>query len=260
MRLSNGEVLLAWPLAQHIITQGWRYNSGKSHNGIDMRTVIGNTSMRPVYSAEDGTVSATQVWDGHTKDERSMQSYGNRVDISHASYKGKALLTRYAHLSSFCVKVGQKVKEGQLIGYSGATGNVYGAHLHFEVLLGGKRTNPLTWLDDAYIVASSNVYTYGPGEHAVERPADAPAAVNGLQIIKATGLTNAQAWEVYMLATKLDLLTMQLYVAKFADANNTTQDVEVGPVTQGDAKQVLALLDKLGVQGKATVEAVQDAA
>ena len=84
--------------------------------------------------------------------------------------------------------------------------------------------------------------------------------MNGLQIIKATGLTNAQAWEVYMLATKLDLLTMQLYVAKFADANNTTQDVEVGPVTQGDAKQVLTLLDKLGVQGKATVEAVQDAA
>ena len=170
MRLSNGEVLLAWPLAQHIITQGWRYNSGKSHNGIDMRTVIGNTSMRPVYSAEDGTVSATQVWDGHTKDERSMQSYGNRVDISHASYKGKALLTRYAHLSSFCVKVGQKVKEGQLIGYSGATGNCYGAHLHFEVRWKNKRTNPLVWLDGDFTTASSRVFTYRPGEHAVQQP------------------------------------------------------------------------------------------
>lgn len=260
MRLSNGEVLLRWPLGQHILTQGWHYNSGRSHNGIDLRTQIGNTAVRPVYAAEDGTVSVTQLWDGHTIDERSLQSYGNYVDIRHADYKQQRLVTRYAHLFKFIVAKGEKVKEGQLIGYSGATGNVYGAHLHFEVLLGGKRTNPLTWLDDAYIVASSNVYTYGPGEHAVERPADAPAAVNGLQIIKATGLTNAQAWEVYMLATKLDLLTMQLYVAKFADANNTTQDVEVGPVTQGDAKQVLTLLDKLGVQGKATVEAVQDAA
>ncbi len=257
MRLSNGEVLLAWPLAQHIVTQGWRYDNGQSHNGIDLRTQIGNTSIRPVYAAEDGTVAATQAWDGHTRDVRSMQSYGNRVDIRHASYKGKALLTRYAHLSSFCVKVGQTVKEGQLIGYSGATGNVYGAHLHFEVLLGGKRTNPLTWLDSDYTKASSSVYTYGAGEYAVERPASAPATANGLQIIKATDLTNAQAWEVYMLAIKLELLTMQLYVAKFANANNTTQDVEIGPVTQGDARQVLATLDKLGASGKTTVETVQ---
>lgn len=257
MRLSNGEVLLAWPLDIHVLTQGWYYNDGSLHQAVDLRTQIDNMYIRPVYAAEDGTVDQTQDWDGHTR--TGMQSYGNMVRIKHANYKNKTLQTRYAHLSSYCVKYGQRVKEGEIIGYSGVTGNVYGAHLHFEVLLGGKRTNPLTWLDDAYIVASSNVYTYGPGEHAVERPADAPAAVNGLQIIKATGLTNAQAWEVYMLATKLDLLTMQLYVAKFTDANNTTQDVEVGPVTQGDAKQVLALLDKLGVQGKATVEAVQDA-
>ena len=37
MRLSNGEVLLAWPLAQHIITQGWFYNDGSLHRAIDLR-------------------------------------------------------------------------------------------------------------------------------------------------------------------------------------------------------------------------------
>ena len=94
MRLSNGEVLLRWPLDQHILTQGWHYNSGRSHNGIDLRTQIGNTAVRPVYAAEDGTVSASQLWDGHTTDERSLQSYGNYVDIRHADYRQQSLVTR----------------------------------------------------------------------------------------------------------------------------------------------------------------------
>ena len=128
MRLSNGEVLLAWPLAQHIITQGWFYNDGSLHRAIDLRTQLGNTSTQPVYAAEDGTVDQVQDWDGHTK--TGMQSYGTMVRIKHAPYEGKPLQTRYAHLSSYCVKLGQQVKEGDLIGYSGTTGNVFGAHLH----------------------------------------------------------------------------------------------------------------------------------
>lgn len=171
MRLSNGEVLLAWPLAQHIITQGWFYNDGSMHRAIDLRTQIGNTSTQPVYAAEDGTVDQVQDWDGHTK--TGMQSYGNMVRIKHAPYKGSVLQTRYAHLSSYCVKYGQMVKEGEIIGYSGTTGNVFGAHLHFEVILNGSRTNPLVWLDGDFTTASSQVFTYRPGEHAVEKPADA---------------------------------------------------------------------------------------
>lgn len=171
MRLSNGEVLLAWPLAQHIITQGWFYNDGSLHRAIDLRTRIGNTSTQPVYAAEGGTVDQVQDWDGHTK--TGMQSYGNMVRIKHAPYKGKPLQTRYAHLSRYCVKLGQQVKEGDLIGYSGTTGNVFGAHLHFEVILNGSRTNPLVWLDNDFTTASGKVFTYRPGEHAVEKTADA---------------------------------------------------------------------------------------
>lgn len=171
MRLSNGEVLLAWPLAQHIVTQGWFYNDGSMHRAIDLRTQIGNTSTQPVYAAEDGTVDQVQDWDGHTK--TGMQSYGNMVRLKHAPYEGKPLQTRYAHLSRYCVKLGQQVKEGELIGYSGVTGNVFGAHLHFEVILNGSRTNPLVWLDGDFTTASSQVFTYRPGEHAVEKPTDA---------------------------------------------------------------------------------------
>ena len=249
MRLSNGEVLLAWPLAQHIITQGWFYNDGSLHQAVDLRTQIDNIYIRPVYAAEDGTVDQTQDWDGHTR--TGMQSYGNMVRIKHAPYKGGALQTRYAHLSSYCVKYGQQVKEGEIIGYSGVTGNVFGAHLHFEVILGGKRTNPLTWLDDDFTTASSSVYTYGSGEHAVERPAEDKPAASTLQTICASNLTNAQAMAVFSLAIQLQLVAMRLYWAEFSDAEMAHQNIEVGPITQGDAKVVLDKLSAVGAKGTA---------
>ena len=170
MLLSNGERLLRWPLTQHIITAGWTYNDGSAHNAIDLRTNQDGSIVKPVYAAEDGTVDQVQAWDGRTK--TGMQSYGNMVRIRHADYGGKSLQTRYAHLSSYCVKQGEQVREGQLIGYTGQTGNVYGAHLHFEVIWGGVRRNPLVWLDDDFTTATGKEYTYGAGEHAVARPAE----------------------------------------------------------------------------------------
>ena len=164
MRKNNGEVLFAWPLQAHTITAGWLYNDGSSHGAIDLRASVGT----PVYAAEDGTVNWVQAWDGKTK--TGNQSYGNLVRIQHAAYNGEKLETYYAHLSKVCVKNGEKVKEGQLIGYSGATGNCYGAHLHFEVRLIGIRYNPLNWLDADFTKASTAVklgsYT------SVERPAE----------------------------------------------------------------------------------------
>ncbi len=193
MRLSNGEVLLHWPLDLHVLTQGWYYNDGSLHQAIDLRTQNGTDYKRPVYVApEDGTVDQTQNWDGHTK--TGMQSYGNMVRIKHAPYKGKTLQTRYAHLSSYCVKVGQKVKEGELIGFSGVSGNVFGAHLHFEVILNGKRTNPLVWLDSDFTTASSQVFTYRAGEHAVENPADAAQSIGEEVLIDVSHHQGAIDW------------------------------------------------------------------
>ena len=168
MRLSNSEVLFAWPLATHTITAGWYYSDGKLHRAIDLRAAVGT----PVYAAEDGTVDWVQTWNGHSTS--GDQSYGNLVRIRHADYNGGKLQTLYAHLQRVTVKNGQAVREGEVIGYSGNTGNSTGPHLHFEVRLNGTRCNPLNWLDDDFSVSRSTVrlgsYT------SVKRPATALVA------------------------------------------------------------------------------------
>ena len=219
MRLSNGEVLLRWPLDQHILTQGWYYNDGSLHQAVDLRTQNGTDYKRPVYAADDGTVDQVQDWDGHTK--TGMQSYGNMVRIKHDPYKGKALQTRYAHLSSYCVKVGQKVKEGELIGYSGVTGNVFGAHLHFEVILNGKRTNPLTWLDNDYTLATGREYQFNKGEHSVVVPVAGKPAVDTnqskLQVITIGPVSQGDADAIYLLCKERGLTDAGLYKSEWAE-------------------------------------------
>jgi hypothetical protein len=84
-----------------------------------------------------------------------MQSYGNMVEVTHEDYKGRTLVTRYAHLSSIIVKCGDKINYGKQIGVTGATGNVTGPHLHLEVILNGRRTNPMLWLGPDYICQSA---------------------------------------------------------------------------------------------------------
>lgn len=152
MRLKNEEVLLHWPLDKHIITAGWLYNNGSLHRALDFRATVGT----PVYAAEDGTVATVYHWTGK-RTQGDTNSYGNFIKLKHSAYRCGTLETLYAHLSKMVVKQGETVKEGQLIGYSGATGNVYGAHLHFEVRYKGARTNPLNWLDNDFTPASSAV-------------------------------------------------------------------------------------------------------
>ena len=144
------------------------------------RLICARQRARPVYAAEDGTVDWVQSWDGHTT--TGTQSYGNAVRIRHADYNGKTLQTRYAHLSQTVVNPGDQVQAGQLIGYSGDSGNVTAPHLHFEVIWDGVRRNPLVWLDDDFTTASARVYTYGPGEGPVARPEEPAAAEQTLVI------------------------------------------------------------------------------
>lgn len=99
----------------------------RSHQGVD----FGASTGTPIYAAGDGVV------------ERSNRfgSYGNYVLIRHPrGYK-----TAYAHLSKFArgMRVGKSVRQGDVIGYVGATGRVTGAHLHYEVYKNGVRVNPM---------------------------------------------------------------------------------------------------------------------
>ena len=102
------------------ITQGYGeyipgVTVGSSHTGIDYGCPL-NT---PILASESGSV-VFAGWDN--------TGYGNCVIIQHPD--GNATL--YAHLSMISVTVGQKVSPGQIIGYSGASGNATGPHLHFE--------------------------------------------------------------------------------------------------------------------------------
>lgn len=98
------------------------------HYGIDIPAPHGSN----VYAAQSGTVTHAQ----------SHYSYGNFVVINH----GGGYSTLYAHNSSLCVSVGQKVNRGDVIAYVGATGVASGSHCHFEVRQNGKVQNPLGYV------------------------------------------------------------------------------------------------------------------
>ena len=101
----------------------------RKHNGVDIGGV-GFTS--EVLASKAGTVIVSQ----------RSNSYGNYIVVDH----GPGNTTLYAHLSKRLVSAGQKVKQGQVLGITGSTGNSNGPHLHFEVTEGGSRVDPLQYL------------------------------------------------------------------------------------------------------------------
>jgi murein DD-endopeptidase MepM/ murein hydrolase activator NlpD len=103
------------------------------HLGFDLAV----TSHVPVVAANAGTV-LNASWLG---------IYGNCVIIDH----GMGVQSLYGHLSSFDVKVGDRVSRGQTIGRSGMTGLAGGDHLHFTMLVNGRMVNPVEWWDPHWI-------------------------------------------------------------------------------------------------------------
>lgn len=102
------------------------------HTGIDISCPSG----RPVYATADGIVVEAEYAGG----------LGKCITIFH----GLGLSTKYGHLSKINAKVGQKVKRGMLIGYTGSTGRSTGPHLHYEILQNGKPINPLQYIQESF--------------------------------------------------------------------------------------------------------------
>jgi murein DD-endopeptidase MepM/ murein hydrolase activator NlpD len=100
------------------------------HSGIDISTRKGQAA----YATAAGIVESAS-WNG---------DYGKMVVLDH----GFGLKTRYGHLDDYAVKPGDRVERMQVIGYVGATGRATGPHLHYEMLVNGRLTDPLRLLRD----------------------------------------------------------------------------------------------------------------
>lgn len=105
------------PVQNYTISSPFGTRGGEFHRGIDLAAPQGE----PIYASKAGTVIKAEF----------HPSWGNVVAIEHED--GTTAL--YAHQQEYQVKVGDKVKQGQIIGYVGSTGNSTGSHLHFELCL-----------------------------------------------------------------------------------------------------------------------------
>ena len=127
---------MGWPVSGSITSPfGERMNprggGSQFHSGLDISIPQGT----PVTATADGVVSISG-WNAGA---------GNLVVLEH----GFGFSTAYAHNKSLAVTVGQRVKRGEIISYSGSTGNSTGPHLHYEVWKNGRAINPKGFLEVA---------------------------------------------------------------------------------------------------------------
>ena len=104
------------------------YGDGRNHKGIDLAADKGVA----IFAVSAGTVT----YAGYDSD------FGYNIIIDH----GNGIKTRYAHASAMCVSKGQSVSQGDMIAAVGSTGRSTGNHLHFEIIVNGKRVNPAPYL------------------------------------------------------------------------------------------------------------------
>lgn len=125
--IRRGSGNLIWPVNGSISSPfGMRW--GRLHAGVDIPAPAGT----PIRAADGGRVLIAG-WTG---------GYGNYTCIQHTS----SMSTCYAHQLSIAVSVGQSVKQGNVIGAVGNTGNSFGNHVHFEVRINGSPVDPLGYL------------------------------------------------------------------------------------------------------------------
>ena len=131
------------------------------HKGADIGTPIGTE----VHAANAGTVTVAGVQGG----------YGNVIYIEHGKdAQCQSIQTRYGHLSSLKVQVGQTVTSNQLIALSGNTGRSTGPHLHFEVRINENAVDPIKHLTNAGAVDGSSGAACSPVDGSLTDPGVGP--------------------------------------------------------------------------------------
>lgn len=213
---------------------GWRTytnNAGKTirehHNGIDV--------VPTRYAGED---VAGNAWDF-----REVTG-GKVVAVSAGWNAGRGTLIKvqtapgvieiYQHCAAVYVKVGQQVPQGTVLGRAGATGNVTGAHLHFEVQVNGTPVEPSEWMG---LPNAGGTYD---GNDTLDKPAEAePDLSTCKQLITIGPITNGDAFNLQQLCSDLGLTGQGLYHSDWADADKLTQTLTIGPVSSGDAWRIM---------------------
>lgn len=129
--VSSGCVVPRWPVSAPMTSAfGVRWSGWlpEVHRGVDLAVPTGT----PVQTMAPGTVRFAGT----------MSGYGTVVWMDH----GGEVLSVYAHLSELHVRTGQRIEAGMVLGLSGASGNVTGPHLHFEIWRWGREADPVLLL------------------------------------------------------------------------------------------------------------------
>jgi murein DD-endopeptidase MepM/ murein hydrolase activator NlpD len=126
--VQQGSGQLIWPVSGPVTGVFGEVRPGHLHSGIDIAVPEGT----PIRAADSGRVALAAYTGG----------YGNYTCVQHTA----SMSTCYGHQSSFAVSSGASVTQGQVIGYSGNTGNSTGPHLHFEVRINGSPVDPMGYL------------------------------------------------------------------------------------------------------------------
>ena len=137
------------PMARFGDRRTYFYQGKEVSKAVHLGYDLADVAQSPIPSAADGIV--TFAGQGGI--------YGNCVIVDH----GLGLSTLYGHLTRAVVKPGDKVKKGQRLGDSGATGLALGDHLHFSVLVGGVFVNPTEWWDSHWIKDNITLHLSGAG-------------------------------------------------------------------------------------------------
>jgi murein DD-endopeptidase MepM/ murein hydrolase activator NlpD len=122
-----------WPVAGWLSSSYGRrkdpFSGGPDfHPGLDISADYG----QPVLATGDASVTSAGP----------NGAYGNMVMLDH----GFGIVTKYGHLSRIAVQAGQRVKRGDVVGFVGSTGRSTGSHLHYEIWMNGRLTNPMQLL------------------------------------------------------------------------------------------------------------------
>jgi len=125
----GGAPAFAWPVSGRVLSDFGGTTSGGKNDGINIATTLG----APIHASASGTVT-------YAGDE--LKAYGNLVLIKHAGN----YTTAYAHAERLVVSRGDFVARGQVIGYTGQTGDVTSPQLHFEIRSNTTPVNPRSYL------------------------------------------------------------------------------------------------------------------